>query len=85
METNDLLWISTSSVLLFAAVFLTLWWVVPVWDTFAARVVSDLAAQMRSISMDTSQMPIYMRWWGVCLGATLFISIFVLRIPLAPT
>jgi tight adherence protein B len=81
MEIRDLLLIGTSSLLLFAAAFLASRWFPALWDEVALRTVARFSAQMRSIGLDTSRLPVLLRWWGLSVAVTFGVSAFVLRIP----
>ncbi len=74
-----------SSALLAAAVLLAGLWAGPLWDALARRQVADLAPRMAELNMDTSRLPLLLRWWGVALAAAAFLCLFVLNLPiLAP-
>lgn len=72
---------SSPSIILLAAIFVataaavpvTLWAVTPIWDGIVARHIKDLTPQFNAINMDTSQLPGYLRLWGVAMAAAFVI------------
>jgi tight adherence protein B len=81
VDANQYLAMAASCAFLFAAVFLFAWWNVTLWDRFAEWLVADFTGQMRSVSMDTSNLPLYLRWWGFAMVGTFIVSL-LLGIPL---
>lgn len=41
----------------------------PIWDAVTRRYVADLTPLLRDLSMDTMQLPVYLRWWGAAMLA----------------
>jgi tight adherence protein B len=70
-----------STVLVFAAVFLAVRSGGPVWDQVTRRYVADITPMLDSLSLDRSQLPGYLRVWGVSLVAAFVIVAFVLGMP----
>ena len=70
-----------SSILVFAAVFLACRSAGGVWDDVTARYVADVTPMLDSLSLDRSQLPKYLRIWGISLVAVFVVVGFVLRMP----
>jgi tight adherence protein B len=70
-----------SSTLVFLAVFLACRSGGGVWDDVTARYVADITPMLDSLSLDRSELPKYLRIWGISLVAAFVIVAFVLRMP----
>lgn len=51
------------------ATALFVWYLAPVWDQLTSHHLTEQLDQMRRLHIDTSEIPIYMRLWGVALVA----------------
>jgi tight adherence protein B len=70
-----------SSALVFAAVYLAVGSAGSVWDSVTRRYVADITPMLDSLSLDRSQLPGYLRIWGISLVAAFVIVAFVLGMP----
>lgn len=73
--------IITSSLIVFAAVYLACRSAGPVWDDVTARYVADVMPKLDSLSIDRSHLPKYLRIWGISLVAAFVFVAFILRMP----
>jgi tight adherence protein B len=70
-----------STVLVFAAVYLAAGSAGSVWDQVTRRYVADITPMLDSLSLDRSQLPGYLRIWGISLVAAFVVVAFILRMP----
>lgn len=70
-----------SSALLFAAVVLLLTSIGGVWDQVTARYIDDFSPMLDALSMDRTQLPKYMRYWGLTMVASGLVFGFLLGMP----
>ena len=79
----DIQWIPiVSSVLLLLAVALGLGPLGRVWDMISRRYTRDLLDLLAILEIDESKFNAWMRLWGFVLAATIFLMLFVCRMPL---
>ncbi len=72
-----------TSLLAFAAVFLTAKWLGPAWDAFAQRHIEDIAPRLKALGLDEDNISTWMRWWGIAMfGSFLIISVVLQMIPI---
>jgi tight adherence protein B len=74
MNTATLLTMLLSSLLMGTAVFLGSLWLTPLWDVVTARQFADLSPRLRELSMDQSQLPRYLRLWGLAMLGVLVLT-----------
>jgi tight adherence protein B len=70
-----------SSTLVFASVLLACQSGPQVWDGMTRRYVADLTPKLDSLSFDRSELPGYLRIWGITLVAAFVVVAFVFRMP----
>ena len=70
-----------SSTLVFASVLLVCQSGPQVWDSVTRRYVADLTPKLDSLSFDRSELPGYLRIWGITLVASFVVVAFVFRMP----
>jgi tight adherence protein B len=70
-----------SSALVFAAVYLAAGSVGSVWDQVSRRYVADIMPMLDSLSLDRSQLPGYLRIWGISLIVAFVGVAFILQMP----
>jgi tight adherence protein B len=70
-----------STVLVFASVYLAAGSVGNVWDQVSRRYVADIMPMLDSLSLDRSQLPGYLRIWGISLIVAFVGVAFILGMP----
>ncbi len=68
-----------TSMLAFAAVFLTAKWLGPAWDAFAQRHIEDIAPRLKALGLDEENVSTWMRWWGVAMFGSFCSSVLCCR------
>ena len=67
MKANLLIFLS--STLYAAAITLGANWIGPVWDRFARQQIADLTPLLKSLTLEESKLPLYLRAWGLGIVA----------------
>lgn len=73
-----------SSAVVATCVTLFLYWIGDIWDSMSSWFIADFSGQMKDLGIDQSQIPYYLRLWGLAMFLNLLIfGIFFGMYPVA--